>query len=239
MARASTRQPPVDEPPSRRRGGEAGKHTPGLTSHCRSRWALVLALGMAAEPPKPSRLSPTTPLILSAGVLVVVGLLGMSHRSAVRSERAMGAINAAQKLLLSHAALRARVGPIVASGSFSMECTDVLAQGWFRTAVMGGEAPSAGRAHLTASRPRGGWASLLGLGQERPWAVDALRLEVDTEGLDARAAARRAVAVKAGYAAAEEGAQPGGSAARAALLDMGGEATAEGLINLELVKAQQ
>ncbi len=198
------------------------------------------------QPPPPTRaLSATTPYILAAGALGIVAMLGLSHRSAVRSERAMGAITSAQKLLLAHAGLRARVGPIVASGSFSMECTDTAAKGWFRTAVMGGDAPPAGRAYMQASRPSGGLAAALGWGGERPWALQALRLEVDLAGLEARAEARRAVAVKAGYAAdassgsgSGSGGSEGGSPVRQALLELGGEPMEGGLIGFEVVREE-
>ncbi len=192
----------------------------------------------SSELSKPSRLSPTTPIILGCGVLAIVGMLVQSHRSAVRSERAMGSVMAAQKLLLAHAALRARVGPIVASGSYSMDCSDTRASGWFRTAVMGGDAPSAGRAYLQASRPAGSWADALGMGQERPWAVDGLKLEVDVTAMEERAAARLAVAVKAGYASSSSSSSSSSTAIREALLSMGGVPMEEGaLIELDVVTA--
>jgi hypothetical protein len=204
----------------------------------------------APPAPAPRRLNSTTPYILGAGACAIVAILGLSQRSAARSERAMGAITTAQRLLLGHAALRSGVGPIVASGSFSMECTDVAAQGWFRTAVMGGSAPPAGRAFVRASRPSGGLAGALGLGGDRPWTLQALRLEVDLAGLEERAAARRAVAERAGYAApaaaAAAAAAPGSgeapppiSAVRQALLDMGGQPLEGGLVGLELVRDSQ
>jgi len=184
----------------------------------------------AAEKASPFA-SPVVPAILGAGVCGVVLMLGLSHRSAVRSERAQGVLAAGQQALLAHAALRSRVGPLVASGSYLMDCSDARAAGWFKVALAGGNVASAGRAHVSARRAPGGLADVVGMGKERPWTVTALRLECNVEAIEARKAARREVAVRAGYV--EEGAAH--LSARDALLELGGAPGEGGLIELVVV----
>ena len=97
--------------------------------------------------------------------------------------------------------VRQRVGMIVASGSFDLDCNDVKATGWFQTSVSG----SKGRASIEAWRdPRGGLLEWLGAGDVRPWNVSRLELEVDVKGIDAALGRKRAASVRAGYAEAVE-----------------------------------
>jgi len=148
----------------------------------------------------------------------VLTMLGLSSRSASRSERALGVISAGQRLITAHP-IRQRLGVIVASGSFDLECSDVNAKGWFYTSVAGGAKDGKGRALIEARRDPGvGVLEWLGAGEVRPWSVSRLELEVDIENVDAALRKKREASVRAGYTEA-------GSieSVRTALLALGGK----------------
>jgi hypothetical protein len=163
----------------------------------------------------------------------VLTMLGLSSRSATRSDRALGVIAAGQRLITAHP-VRQRVGMILASGAFDMECNDVAAKGWFVTCVAGGNSQGRGKAVVEAWRaPGGGVLDWVGFGKDRPWTVSSLDLVVDVADVDAVLGRKRGAAVKAGYMAAG-----GEESVRATLLALGGKDTVgeEGLITLEVCR---
>ena len=136
--------------------------------------------------------------------LVVVGcggglvglMLALSMRASQRGARCASVIDAAERVVLRDARVqRALGGHVLAAGSYRVAAADTEASGWFSASAPGNVRA---RVFLDAARARA----------QDEWAFSHLRLEVDRKALAERAAERRAVAVRAGRAGADDAPAP-------------------------------
>jgi hypothetical protein len=101
-------------------------------------------------------------------------------------------IKEAERIVLTNASVRGTVGEVFAGGNYEISFDGMAARGWYSAALPGN---IRARVFLDATRDF----------DAAPWDFRGLRLEVDREALEARAAGRRAVAVQAGYHKEVEG----------------------------------
>jgi hypothetical protein len=97
---------------------------------------------------------------------VILAALAQAFLGQRRADRSAAVIVAAEKLLLAHAGLRARAGPVFAGGAYSVAVDAVAARGSFDARTAAGARV---KVYVTAARA----------GAAVPWVFSDVRVELD------------------------------------------------------------